>query len=368
MPQDPWKVDGGDAREILSRDACQGDCAGGDSIRRYSCEGSPPTSMMGGCHSVAARGAAWARGMAAAISLRILLLPFAAGAADVRVVTTADGLPSNWVTALAPEPGGKLWVGTGNAGVYLFEPATGKGKGYRVADGLSSDETTSIALFRGKVYVGTAAGLSVFDGSKWESITRIENVTLRNVRLAASPGGKELWACSVYLAGGTVRFDGTNWKFMGGKGRGLFNDIESFAFPPTGVVMAGGSGIPYLYAGDEVKVIGEGLPPMSLFAVAEKEEALLLGSSRGMYRFDGNKWKEMPLPPALAGSSVFSIAVQGGRVIAGSDRGIVLVVDGSARFLSRNEGLPADRVTAVAILDGRVAAGTARGLALISNW
>jgi len=323
--------------------------------------------MMDGRNSVAARGAAGARGVAAAVALLALLLPFAAGAADVRVFNTANGLPSDWVTSLAPDPGGKLWVGTGNAGVYLFEPATGKGKGYRVSDGLSSDEITSIALFRGKVYVGTAAGLSVFDGSKWESISRIENVTLRNVRLAASPDGKELWACSVYLAGGTVRFDGTNWKFKGGKGRGLFNDIEDFAFLSSGVVMAGGSGVPYLYAGDDVKVIGGGLPPMSLYAVAERGETLLLGSSRGLYGYDGN-WKEIPLPPALAGSSVFSIAVRGGRAVAGSDRGIALLSNGTVRFLSRKEGLPADRVTTVAFLDGAIAAGTARGLAVIANW
>jgi ligand-binding sensor domain-containing protein len=323
--------------------------------------------MKTGSESGVTRGTTGAGGRAAAFALLLALLPFVAGAADVRVLTTADGLPSNWVTALAPVPGGALWVGTGNAGVYLLDPATGKGKGYRVSDGLVSDEVTSVALFGGKVYVGTASGLSVFDGGKWSAMTTIGNVTMRNVRLAASPDGKELWACSVYLAGGTVKFDGMRWEFMGGKGRGLFNDIHGFAFLPGGVVMASGSGVPYLHTGSDVKVLDEGLPPGSIFSLADSGEALFLGSSRGLFRYEG-KWKEIPLPAGFAGSPVFSIAAASGAVIAGLDKGLVKVEAGQARTLTEETGLPASRVTAVAITGDLVVAGTARGLALVKKW
>lgn len=287
-------------------------------------------------------------------------------AAEVRVLTTKEGLPSNWVTALAPTPDGKLWVGTGNAGVYLLDPATGTGKGYRTADGLSSDEVTSIALFGDKVYVGTASGLSVFDGSKWETISKVENVTMRNVRLAASPDGKELWACAVYLAGGTVRFDGTGWKFMGGEGRGLFNDIQGFAFLPAGVVMGAGSGTVYLHTGSDVQVLSGGLPPANLFAAAGKGKGFLIGSSRGLFAYEGS-WREIPLPGAATGAPVFSIATEGEAAVAGSDRGMVRIRGGKATLMGTAEGLPARKVTAVAIVDGMIAAGTARGLALIGE-
>jgi len=307
------------------------------------------------------------RGRAAACALLLALLPAVAGAVDVRVFTSADGLPSNWVTALAPAPDGKLWVGTGNAGVYLLDPATGKGKGYRAADGLASDEVTSIALLGDKVYVGTASGLSVFDGDKWSTMTKIGNVTMRNVRLAASPGGKELWACAVYLAGGTVRFDGKVWEFMGGKGRGLFNDIQGFAFLPGGVVMGSGSGVPYLHMGGEVKALSEGLPPVNIFAVAAAGKTLFLGSSRGLFEYEG-KWKEIPLPAGIAGASVFAIAARDGEVVAGSDKGLVKVGPGKPRALTAGTGLPASRVTAVAFTGNFVAAGTPRGLALVGKW
>ena len=304
--------------------------------------------------------------LAAAVFVSIALCA-AAGAAEIRVITMRNGLPSDWVTALEPAPGGKLWVGTGNAGVFLLDTATGTGKGYRSGDGLSSDEVTSIALFQGKVYVGTSGGLSVFDGSGWESIPKIQNVTMRNVRLAASPDGRELWACSVYLAGGTLRYDGVDWKFMGGEGRGLFNDIQGFAFLPSGVVLGAGSGSAYLHSGSDVKVLSGGLPPGNIFAVAGKGENLLLGSSRGLFEYDG-KWREIPLPARIAGASVFSIAVRGGETVAGTYKGIVLAENGKAKSLGTADGLPARKINAVAFLDGMIAAGTARGLALVKDW
>ncbi|GAB4365251.1 MAG: hypothetical protein Kow00128_07600 [Deltaproteobacteria bacterium] len=297
----------------------------------------------------------------------LLLIAFfagAAGASESRVLTVREGLPSNWVTALAPAPEGKLWVGTGNAGVFLLDPATGTGKGYRTADGLSSDEVTSIALFQGKVYVGTAAGLSVFDGSKWETVSTVENVTMRNVRLAASPDGKELWACAVYLAGGTVRFDGAHWKFMGGEGRGLFNDIQGFAFLPDGVVMGAGSGGVYLHTGSGVQVLSGGLPPANIFAAAGRGKGVLIGTSRGLYEYEGT-WRVVPLPDRAAGAPVFSIAVEGERAAAGSDKGLLVIEGGKVRVLGTADGLPAPRVGAVAFVDGKVAAGTARGLAIV---
>ena len=302
-----------------------------------------------------------------AFALLLLVLPVFAGAADVRVLTSSDGLPSDWVTALAPGSDGKLWVGTGNAGVYLLDPVTGTGRGYRVADGLSSDEVVSIAVAGGKVYVGTAGGLSVFDGNGWSAIHKVENVTMRNVRLAASPDGKEIWASSVYLAGGAVKYDGKRWEFLGGKGRGLFNDIQGFAFLPGGVVMGSGSGVPYLHKGGEVKVIAEGLPPCNVFSVAAAGETLFLGSSRGLFRYDGN-WKEVPFPAGFAGTPVFAIAVAGGAVIAGSGMGLVIMEAGQTRTITRETGLPASRVTSVAIAGDLLAVGTARGLALVKKW
>lgn len=299
--------------------------------------------------------------------LACLLLPAAGIGAEVRVLTTADGLPSSWVTALAAAPGGKLWVGTGNAGVHLLDPSTTKGKGHRAADGLSSDEVTSIALFGGKVYVGTSAGLSVFDGGKWSTIEKVENVTMRNVRLAASPDGKELWACSVYLAGGTVRFDGTAWKFMGGEGRGLFNDVQGFAFRPGEVLLGSGSGTPYLRKGDDVLPLTDGMPPTNIFAVGTLEGSWIAGTGKGLLEYR-EKWRGIRLPAGFAGEPVFAVSAYKNGVIAGSAAGLLMLGAGEPKALTAADGLPATRITAVAAAGDLVAAGTARGLVLVGGW
>jgi ligand-binding sensor domain-containing protein len=298
----------------------------------------------------------------------LLLAPATGLGAEIRVLTAAQGLPSSWVTALAVAPDGTLWIGTGNAGVYVLDPATLSGRGHRVADGLSSDAVASIAHFGGKVYVGTSAGLSVFDGAKWTTIGKIDKVTMRNVRLAASPDGKELWACSVYLAGGTVRFDGNAWRFMGGEGRGLFNDIQGFAFLPGQVLMGSGAGTVYLRRGADVEPLAQGFPPSNVFAVGALGETWLAGTSKGLFRFEG-KWAPVTLPAGLAGKAVFAIAPAGGAAIVGTEAGRATVGGpGGSRVLTPADGLPPGRITAVAAMDGVVAAGTTGGLALVRDW
>lgn len=302
----------------------------------------------------------------AAFAALVLISSVPAAAVEIKVLTAARGLPSNWVTAVAAAPDGKIWIGTGDAGVFFLDPETGKGKGFRAADGLSSDKVTSIALFQGKVFVGTASGISVFDGGKWSVFDKVENVTLRNVRLAASPDGRQLWACAVYLAGGTVRFDGRGWKFMGGEGRGLFNDIQGFAFLPEGVLMAAGSGFAYLHKETDVVPLVAGLPPVNVFSAGTRGGAWLLGTSRGLFEYRGG-WTSVPLPEGFAQASVFSIASAGDAVVLGTDRGLVRLAPGGAEALGPEAGLPSSRVVAVASGRGVVAAATAGGLVIVPD-
>jgi hypothetical protein len=307
------------------------------------------------------------RAGAVPVLLAFAVFGTAALAAEVRTFAKGTGLPSNWVTALMADPGGRLWVGTGNAGVYLLDPATGTGKGYAVPDGLASDEVTSIARFQGKVYVGTAGGLSVLQDGRWSNIPDAQGVTLRNVRLAASPDGKELWASAVTLAGGVARFDGKDWRFMGGEGRGLFNDVQGFAFLPDGVLMGAGSGVPYFHKGAEIVPAGEGLPPGNVLSVAVWRGKAYLGTSRGLFVRE-EVWREVPVPQGVRGVPVFSLAAGADRLLAGTAAGLVKLTADGARVLAAVDGLPASRVMAVAAGEGFAAAGTANGVAIVRDW
>lgn len=303
-----------------------------------------------------------------ALAFSLLCLPAMVFCADVRLLTTADGLPSNWITALAPAPEGRLWVGTGDAGLFLWEPGRGVVRGYRASDGLPSDEVVSVAVYAGKVHAGTATGLAVLSGDRWEATGQIQNVTLRNVRLWVSPDGKELWACSVYLAGGLLRFDGRDWAFMGGEGRGLFNDVQGLAFGSSGVLLGTGAGAAYLKKGAEVVSLTEGLPPVNIFTAGALGENFLLGTNRGLWEHAGSGWREVSLPEGFAKRPVFALAVRGAEWIAGAAAGLAAGGAGEPRVLTEAAGVPLRRVMAVATTADAVYGATAGGLLQVRKW
>ncbi|MDE6269246.1 MAG: hypothetical protein K2M12_00125, partial [Muribaculaceae bacterium] len=83
----------------------------------------------------------------------------------VRRFTTADGLVSNSIWTIMPRPGGNLMLGTLGAGLQLFNPDTGSVKVYdNTNSGLLNNFVISMSEGPdGRVWVGTAHGLAVFD-------------------------------------------------------------------------------------------------------------------------------------------------------------------------------------------------------------
>jgi hypothetical protein len=150
-------------------------------------------------------------------------------AADVSLVNRASGLPADWVTTLAADDSG-IWAGTVSGGAALITPQGLVKRVYGTRDGLPSPKIVSIASFGGKVYVGTDAGIGIFDGGTWEILQEASGRLLRNVYMEAEPDGVRLWAGAVNTSGGLLHLTGTGWQFAGGAGRGLMNHVRAFAF------------------------------------------------------------------------------------------------------------------------------------------
>jgi ligand-binding sensor domain-containing protein/two-component sensor histidine kinase len=74
--------------------------------------------------------------------------------------TTAQGLSSNYVTAITEDLFGRMYIGTGQ-GIDQLEPATGRIRHYTTADGLASGKIMDMARDReGSIWVGTTTGFS----------------------------------------------------------------------------------------------------------------------------------------------------------------------------------------------------------------
>lgn len=100
--------------------------------------------------------------------------PWAAHSAGVDVFengawTSLEKSDSSSPESLAVDSKGQIWVGTLSDGVYNFD-GTSWANHDRASESLPSNYVTSIAADSGgRVWFGTSYGLTVFDGSKWQT-------------------------------------------------------------------------------------------------------------------------------------------------------------------------------------------------------
>ena len=127
-----------------------------------------------------------------------------------------SGLPQNYISSLATEAGGILWLTT-DAGLSSFD-----GTSWNLYDTSNSGLTSPYILDvdvdqNGTKWIATGSGLVSFDGTSWTVYdTSNSNLSGQNVlRIFISPSG-EKWLVTYY---GLERFDGTNWT--------LYNSIDA---------------------------------------------------------------------------------------------------------------------------------------------
>jgi len=225
--------------------------------------------------------------------LILTLLPFTfppRGACGEPSVSRLAALENQWVTAVEAGGGG-IWVGTAGGRIAFLRPGARNGSAYGPADGLPPGKVNSVAVLGGKVYVGTERGFGVFDGSSWTVIGSAEGKTLVNVFLRAEPDGKALWAGAVNLSGALLRLEGERWKFLGGRGKGLLNNIQAFAFLGDTAWLGSVSSGVLSMNGDRLRAYGrgEGLPPGTVYALEPFAGTVWAGTAGGAARYAEGK-------------------------------------------------------------------------------
>ncbi|GAB6064246.1 ligand-binding sensor domain-containing protein [Deferrisoma palaeochoriense] len=250
---------------------------------------------------------------------------------DVRVTqryTTENGLPSNRITALYVDET-DAWVGTADAGVARLNFEEGNWIVTKVEDGLASNRVTDIAKYKGVVYVGTDAGISVWDGASWQIKDTEGRVKLVNARFRVHDG--LLWVAARTMHGGLLTFDGERWKDRGTMKPGtVLNNVSDFDF-----------------AGD----------------------TLWIGTTnRGVYRFDGKGWTTFTVADGIASNFVYTLAVKGATCYLGGCCGVSVYENGSWRIYDIAEGLPHSTVNAIAVDGDLVWFGSKKGLGLFDGF
>jgi ligand-binding sensor domain-containing protein len=80
-----------------------------------------------------------------------------------RVVDDQHGLADNWVTDVAYDTRGRLWVGTCTRGVSVRER---DGRIRNISSGLSDDYVLSVQELDGRIWLGTLSGATLLDGQR----------------------------------------------------------------------------------------------------------------------------------------------------------------------------------------------------------
>ncbi len=100
--------------------------------------------------------------------------------------TTAEGLATNYVTAVTEDLYGRIYIATGQ-GIDRLEPATGRIRHYTTADGLALGRVLSATRDgQGAIWVGTLSGMSWLHPEPVEP-TIPPPILIKGVRVAGTP-------------------------------------------------------------------------------------------------------------------------------------------------------------------------------------
>ncbi|MFT5143009.1 MAG: signal transduction histidine kinase/ligand-binding sensor domain-containing protein [Rhodothermales bacterium] len=318
-------------------------------------------------------------------------------------LTTDQGLPDDYATALHIEKNGVVWIGT-KAGLTRF--MAGEWTTWDVDDGLPASEVTSVwTTGAGVLSVGTTAGLRLFDGMMFSPGVAAQDVEVA-VQFEDRYGTRWLGTDGsgvVRLTWGSVDtfssdhgltdnsvtaiyedMEGSVW--IGTDGGGLnrlrpakfesFSQTEGLASDMAYGVWVDPEGRIWVGSDDAgISIIGErstthltvkdGLSSNSVMSIMGTPDGVVWAGTYGggLNRIGPDGITHLGSADGLAHDVVSSlVAAPDGRLIIGTDGGVSVLEDGEFSNVTVKEGLPSPIVMSVLLArDGTIWAGTYDG-------
>jgi signal transduction histidine kinase/ligand-binding sensor domain-containing protein len=199
-----------------------------------------------------------------------------------RLLTTRNGLSDNWILSLFASSDGSLWIGT-RAGFSRLR--NGEAVSFRPADGLSQSNVYSIFQDReGSLWVGTKHGLNQFLGGRAVPYTENEGLPSNDTGPVLEDRGSNIWVGT--LGAGLSRFDGRKFTVL---------------------------------------TVKDGLPSNFIYALAEDDGGLWVGTDRGLSRLaNGRVERTYARAAGLPSDDVRSLLRdRSGTLWAGTAKGVV---------------------------------------------
>ncbi|MDC8829879.1 diguanylate cyclase [Alteromonas gilva] len=275
--------------------------------------------------------------------------------------TTRDGLPHNTINSLQQSEDGYLWIGTWE-GAARFNGREFRVFGRGELTGLPDSGIRAISRDRqhNLIMVGARGGISKRAAMGWQSLPEL-NVLINAV---AEDSQGNLWLATE--GKGLFRHapDGERRQFAITEGVG--NDVvHSILAEYDGSVWAGtGSGLVRLTNRDKTVLVTPvaGLPEAPVFALKRYGDSLLIGTERGLYRYESGRVQVFA--PGISDLPVSTLLVSGKQVWIGTtDHGLLRYSERGLETLSMAKGLPNNRILSLfEDREGSIWVGTNGGL------
>ncbi len=306
------------------------------------------------------------------------------------------GLPSNYVTAIAPAQE-RIWMGTGNYDGRGVASLTLNWKTFNTSNSpINANTAQAIWLDStpGRAWIGEPSGVDRFDGSSWRHypISTTSGLFTDGIVALHRDGagrlwGAERWDDTFYNEYGVVwlyRPNSDSWRAYQVPGRGgptsLASDLTSSSRLWVGT-NGGGAKVFNIDTSSWVSLTTQTVPIASNVVNAIARDALgqmWLGTDRGLSIYTGSDWMTHTVASTgggLIGNNVLALAYDGlGRMWVGTSAG-VSVISGTTwttyTVASTGGGLGSNLIDAIAVDPAnRIWFSTSNGVSRFdgSNW
>lgn len=239
----------------------------------------------------------------------------------LQLFTSADTpYPVEEIVTLFPGPDGGLWVGGKGAG--YFDGA--QWVSYTTANGLASDQIQVIAGdAQQRIWFGTNAGLSIWNGESFFTLTRADRLPSNNI-LALQADGENMWIGS---DAGLLRFAGNQFQIYTTATTALAgNRITALAKVADGALLIGTDQGLSRQMANKMSIIDETRTyAVTAIGIANNDTVWLGTDGQGLFYFDGEAWTTPPQavnPPAPAIRALL-VDQQGSAWVAGAEGGTI---------------------------------------------
>jgi len=217
---------------------------------------------------------------------------------------------------------------------------------YSVEDGLAQSVVHSLLEdSRGFLWLGTAGGVSRFDGLRFESFGVEEGLPGNRVYALWEEGRGHVW---VGTDAGLASYDGARWSPPPGDPP-FAGRVLALGEDPSGRLLVGTEGEGLLHLGDDGPVRLDGGSFDTVHGIAADGERRWLATSAGLWLLESERLTRPFAEPPLADGELLSVfrAASGAVWVGTLGAGVVRLGDERLRHWPPAEGAPDDQVLAL---------------------